>query len=219
MIATNKDFERRSAAPHPGPILKTEYFDPIGLTAVAFATKVGMDSTLLEEMLAGRTSIDVATAIRLARTLQVPAEKIMQMQLKYDFALARNMPELRSLEPLQASAHLAFPERDFIRGRLGQAQGEAPGDGSFFFQEDIERPVPGDQYAGLHALWRGDRLRIYSGSRESVRWSGPVLQNLDGGLFLPYAEPIEWREWFAAGSRADLALGDEHRAFFQRMNE
>ncbi len=78
--------------------------------------------------------------------------------------------------------------------------------------------MPGDQYAGLHALWRGDRLRIYTKTDE-VRWTGPVLQNLDGGLFLPYAEPLEWRQWFEAGNRADLALGDDHRAFFQRMNE
>jgi addiction module HigA family antidote len=211
--------ERRSAAPHPGPILKAEFFDPVGLTAAAFASKVGMDPALLQEMLAGRSALDVPTAIRIARTLQVPAEAIMQMQLKYEFALARNMPELRALEVYGLRGDDTFPESDFIPGHLGRATGEASANGSFFFQQDLERPVPGDQYAGLHALWRGDRLRIYAPAGGGVLWVGPVLQNLDGRLLLPYAQPTDWSEWFADGYRADLALGEDHRAFFIRMAE
>jgi addiction module HigA family antidote len=211
--------ERRSAAPHPGPILKAEFFDPIGLTVPAFALKVGMDPKILEEMLAGRAPIDVPTAIRIARTLQAPAEQIMQMQLKFEFALARNMPELRSLEVHAPQTPQPFPSVDFISGRLGLADGDAPSDGSFFFQEHIEHPEAGDHYAGLHALWRGDRLRVRHAEGADVLWIGPVLQNLDGRLLLPYAKPDEWHAWFAAGYRADLALGDDHRAFFRRMNE
>ena len=199
--------------------MKAEFFDPIGLSAAAFAQKVGMNSALLEEMLAGRSPLDVPTAVRIARTLQVPAEQIMQMQLKYDFALARNMPELRSIEAYAPRADEPFPASDFIRGRLGRADGEATPSGSFFFQQDLDRPVTGDQYAGLHALWRGDRLRVFNPGNDSVLWIGPILQNLDGRLLLPYAQPVDWGDWFAAGYRADLALGEDHRAFFSRMAE
>ncbi len=215
----NVTSERRTAAPHPGPILKAEFFDPIGLTPKVFASKVGMDPAQLEEMLAGRSPLDVPTAIRIARTLQVPAEQIMQMQLKYEFALARNMPELRGLEAYSLRGDDAFPQSDFIVGRLARAQAEDTANGSFFFQQDLERPVPGDQYAGMHALWRGDRLRIYSPEDGSVLWIGPVLQNLDGRLLLPYAQPGDWSRWFGAGYRADLALCNDHRAFFVRMAE
>lgn len=210
--------ERRSAAPHPGPILKAEFFDPIGLTAESFARTVGTDPNALREMLAGRAPVDVPTAIRIARTLQAPAEQIMQMQLKYDFALARNMPELRSFEAFDPQEHQPFPETDFMSGRLGRAEGEAAND-SLYFQQDIQKPVAGDQYAGFHVLWRGDRLRIFDAESGGVRWVGPVLQNLDGRLLLPYAQPREWQDWFAARLRADLAVGDDHRAFLRRMNE
>lgn len=178
-----------------------------------------MEPALLERMLAGSAPFDVPTAIRLARTLQVSAEKIMQMQLKYEFALARNMPEFRSLEAFGPRADEPFPQSDYLSGHLGRAATEGSADSSFFFQQHIERPVPGDQYAGLHALWRGDRLRIFHPGSREVLWIGPILQNLDGKLLLPYAQPADWHGWFAAAYPADLALGEDHRAFFSRMNE
>jgi hypothetical protein len=178
-----------------------------------------MDPNALEEMLAGRAPLDVPTAIRIARTLQVPAEQIMQMQLRYEFATARNMPELRSLEVYGPRAEEPFPTDGFITGRLSCADGDSPADVSYFFQQDVEYPVAGDQYAGLNALWRGDHLRVLRPASSEVLWIGPVLQNLDGRLLLPYAQPLEWRQWFSSGYRADLWIGEEHRAFFRRMNE
>lgn len=208
--------ERRVPAPHPGPIVKSDFFDPVGLTAGAFARGAGLDATAVEEMLAGTRSIDVGTAIALARTLHLPAERIMQMQLKADFAVMRATRAAVAADGLNHVAPIDFPP-DHMRGRLGRAGDEAAGDGSVYFQQDLERRVEGDVYAGLHALWRGDRLRIYAPHADRILWVGPILQNLDGHVMLPFVRPIEWREWFAQGHRADMAFGDDHRTFFERM--
>ena len=167
-------------------------------------------------MLAGTRSFDVVTAIALAQTLHVPAERIMQMQLKYDFASMRDVRAAKPADGLNHVTPLDFPV-EYMRGRLGRAGDENSGDGSVYFQQDLDRRVEGDVYAGLHALWRGDRLRVYAPHGDRIVWVGPILQNLDGRVMLPFVHPVEWREWFAHGHRADLAFGDDHRTFFERM--
>jgi addiction module HigA family antidote len=208
--------ERRAAAPHPGPIVKRQFMDPLGITAEALAVQIDVDAGRLAAMLEGSASIDVDTAVRLARCLQLPGERVMQMQVRFDFAAARALPNLKGLSVLQPVAPPPFPESGFLAGHLGHAAEDSPGDGSLFFQEDLPGLVVGDEYAGLHALWQGDRLRIYEPGG-AVIWTGPILQNLDGRMLLPFVRVSEWQPWFAGGYRADLAIGPEHAAFFERM--
>jgi addiction module HigA family antidote len=208
--------DRRAAAPHPGPIVKRQFLDPLGISPAALADQIGMEAEKLTAMLEGRASIDVDTAVRLARSLQLPGERVMQMQNRFDFAAARAVPSLQTLAVLRPVSPPPFPEAGYLTGHLGHAADDAAGDGSLFFQEDLPRLIPGDEYAGLHALWQGDRLRIYGTDDEPV-WIGPILQNLDGRMLLPYVRVTEWQPWFAGGFRADLAIGAEHAAFFERM--
>jgi addiction module HigA family antidote len=208
--------ERRAAAPHPGPIVKRQFLDPVGITPEALAEQMGMDAARLGPMLAGAASIDVETAVRLARCLQLPGERVMQMQARFDFAAARALPSLEALKVLKPVEPPPFPESGFLVGHLGHSADDSPGDGSLFFQEALPGLVQGDQYAGLHALWQGDRLRIYDPDA-NVIWTGPILQNLDGRMLLPFARVDEWQPWFTAGYRADLAIGPDHAAFFERM--
>src|SRR5208283_5334149 len=90
--------ERRAAAPHPGPIIKRQFLDPIGLTPEALADQIGMPAERLAAMLDGRASVDVDAAVRLARSLQVPGERVMQMQVRFDFAAARAVPSLQAVD-------------------------------------------------------------------------------------------------------------------------
>ncbi len=209
--------ERRVAAPHPGPIVKAEYLDPLGVTPADLAARIGSDPERLGRILAGDASFDVPTAIRIARALQLPAERLMQMQLKFDFAAARQDATLKSIRVLEPSANAVFPN-EFMNGSLGLAGGNVAGDGSVYFKQSLERRPPGDEYAGMHALWRGDLLRVYRPGTSEVLWMGPVMQNLDGRVLLPHINAFEWREWFAASYRADLAFGPDHLDFFQRMH-
>jgi hypothetical protein len=173
-----------------------------------------MSPDVLEAMLGGRLSIDVPSAVRMARALQLPAERIMQMQLRYDFAAARSSRALDDVELLQPAAAGAFPA-SHLSGHLGCSSDGADRFASLFFQEDAPRRAPGDGYAGLHALWPDDRMRIYDRSAELL-WLGPVLHDFDGRIFLPFVRGSVWRSWFAASHRADLALGAEHAASLEK---
>lgn len=208
--------ERRVAAPHPGPIIQRDFLDALGFGVAQLAGQLGMDAERLAEMLAGRISFDVETAVRLSRALQISAERIMQMQLRCDFLLAREIAPIQAVSVLEPPRAPEFPE-SFLQGRLGRTGDDRTGDVSLFFQEDVA-PRVGDDYAGFHALWRGDRLRIYD-PNGIVLWVGPILQNLDGHILLPFVRALEWPAWFGAGYRADLAVGPEHAAFFERMRE
>jgi len=208
--------ERRTAAPHPGPLVKEQFLDPLGVSPEALAAQIDIDADRLADMLAGRSSIDVETAVRLARCLQLPGERVMQMQNRFDFAAARALPELTALQVLQPVEPPPFPDSGFLVGRLGYAADDSPSGGSLFFQQHLPDLVVGDDYAGLHALFEGDRLRIYGPDGEPI-WTGPILRNLDGRMLLPFVRVTEWQPWFAGGYRADLAIGPEHAAFFERM--
>lgn len=165
-------------------------------------------------MLAGRDSFDVELAVVLGRALQLPAELVMQMQLRYDFSQARLRHRTRDVALWNRPPRDTFPPQH-LTGRLGRAGDTTADDLSIFFQEDAPPGhTAGGRYAGLHALWRGDRLRVYDDGA-TVCWTGPVLRNLDGRPLLPGVRPADWREWFRAGLRADLALGDEHRNFVE----
>lgn len=213
-ITPTRTEERRGAAPHPGPQLKCEYLDALGVSVEAFAVAIGMDATRLGEMLAGARSLDVDAALRIARALELPAERLMRMQLRADFAFARQNVRDETIGILVDPRPQPFPER-FLRGRLGQSL-DSYGEASLFFQQDVGVRTRGDRYAGLHALWRGDRMRIYDGSGAIV-WAGPLVHDLDARIMLPFARTIQWRTWFASGNRADLAFGPDHAAFFERM--
>jgi addiction module HigA family antidote len=82
MTPIEVNVERRQAAPHPGPIIKRDYLDVLGMSVEALAAALDMDLERLAAMLEGRASIDVDAAIRFGRGLQLPAERIMQMQLR-----------------------------------------------------------------------------------------------------------------------------------------
>jgi addiction module HigA family antidote len=214
MTPIEVNVERRQAAPHPGPIIKRDYLDVLGMSVEALAAALDMDLERLAAMLEGRASIDVDAAIRFGRGLQLPAERIMQMQLRADFAAVRPVATFANVGIVRRESPFPFPEAGCLHGRLGRTADDASGS-SFFFQEDVQA-TEGDDYAGLHALWRGDGLRVY-GEAGQVLWTGPVLQNLDGRTLLPFVQPNEWQAWFSEGRRADLAIGPDHAEFFARM--
>ncbi len=166
-------------------------------------------------MLAGTEALDADASVRFGRAFGVSPERLMQMQVRFDFAVARHVDELNRLGPISPPIPPTFPESGYLSGRLGRTP-DGFGDGSLFFQEEVAKRFPRDEYAGLHALWRGDRLRVYDPSGAAI-WTGPLLQDFDGHFLLPYERPYVWRGWFAAGYRAHLVIGEEHAAFFDRM--
>lgn len=211
MIERTHAGERRAEAPHPGPTLKRDFLEPLGLGAEEFAAHLGMRPAALEAMLDGAAPIDVETAIRIARAFDLPAERIVQMQARHDFAAARRLAGRNRTGLLEPPRHQAFPAA-VLCGRLGRAIAGESGEEVFFFREAFEPRDARDAYAGIHALWRGDRLRVYDSSGTAL-WTGPVLFDFDGRVVLPYVSGGVWRGWFAAAYAAELAPSADHAAY------
>jgi addiction module HigA family antidote len=209
------DYEPGSSA-HPGPMIAKDLLEPLGLAPAELARYIGVDATRLTAILGGEASFDAETAARLARAFELPAERIVLMQVKHDLALLRADADVQSVHILPAPAAVDFPDDDVLRGRLAEAAAEGCGGFSWFFREDVEQEPPVDPYRGLQSLWVGDRLRVYDGNGRPI-WTGPILENLDGRMLLPYVRSQTWAEWFYSGLRADLAIGPEHRLFLERL--
>jgi len=137
------------------------------------------------------------------------------MQTAHDFARVRADAALDDIGPLPLPSGIPFEETTAIAGRLGSAGGDADSE-SFFFQQDFEAGE-GDPYAGLHALWRGDALRVREPDG-SILWTGPIMQNLDGRMLLPFVRPSDWRPWFARSLPAHMIFGADHLAFIEKMH-
>ncbi len=205
LLETANGESRRQAAPHPGPVILRDYLAPLELDAESLATQIGMDAHLLAAMLSGAKSIDVETAVRLSRSLQLNPQTLMEMQLRHDFARARNDATIETIPVLAADGRVGFPEQGFLRGRLAGLR-EASGYGEVRFETlsfFADRKSGHDVLACMYDIRLGARLRIYGEDGRPV-WTGVVLQTFDGKPLLPYARPNTWIEWFANRERADF---------------
>ena len=73
-----------TALTHPGLILRSEFFEPLGITQLAAAKATGIPQSRLSEILAGRRSITADTAARLGRFFQVDPRNWLNLQATYD---------------------------------------------------------------------------------------------------------------------------------------
>ncbi len=201
--------DRRVPAPHPGPRIKSDYFDVLEIDVAAFARDYGIDPDALTAMLDGSKSIDFATALKLGRALALPADLIMQLQVRHDFADSRRNGSLVIASTFVDPSPRPFPET-FRSGRLGR-HGRASDQAliaPLVFHED---PADGAAAGIEHALWWGDRLRVYD-ETGAVLWTGPIVRDLSDRVALPFVTSERWSAWFAEGRRADLAFGPDHAA-------
>ena len=74
----------RMRAVHPGEVLREEYQVPLGVSAKALATALGVPATRIHEIVKERRSVTADTAERLARHLGGDAASWLAMQADYD---------------------------------------------------------------------------------------------------------------------------------------
>lgn len=72
---------------HPGEILRQE-LDELGLSANAFAGRIGVPTNRVTEILAGRRSVTAETALRLGRFFGTTAQFWMNLQANCDLKTA-----------------------------------------------------------------------------------------------------------------------------------
>ncbi len=196
--ATMRGTDRRRIVPHPGPMLVREYLEPLGLTAVDVAGHVGMDAGRLAAMLAGDASIDVDTAVRIGRALQINPRRLMADMNDHDFSRCRSDAELQAIGVMPDDGRLPFPSSGFMRGVLtGLRESWGYAEVRFetlAFVEQAER-ADADLRSFIYPIVQGSLLRVFERGGATL-WSGPVLQTLEGKPFLPYVRASTWIEWF-----------------------
>jgi antitoxin HigA-1 len=73
---------------HPGEMLKREFLEPLGLSASALASEIGVPANRVTEMVAGRRNMTADTALRLADKFGTSPEFWMNLQSMHDLSLA-----------------------------------------------------------------------------------------------------------------------------------
>nr|WP_298673163.1 HigA family addiction module antitoxin [uncultured Prevotella sp.] len=73
---------------HPGEVLKDE-LEARGISQRKFADSIGMGYSVLNEILNGHRSLSTTSALIFEAALDIPADSLMRLQLKYDMQTAR----------------------------------------------------------------------------------------------------------------------------------
>ena len=88
------------APSHPGRVLRSLYLEPIGMSAIALARRLGVPRTRIERLLKGTTSMTPDTALRLAKAFGTTAAYWMNLQVNHDLANAE--VDVAAIEPIAA---------------------------------------------------------------------------------------------------------------------
>lgn len=88
---------------HPGEILKHEFLEPLGVSAIGLAKAIGVPRTRIERLVKEQTGVTPDTALRLSKALGTTPEFWIDMQANFDMASARGSVDLSDIEPLAAA--------------------------------------------------------------------------------------------------------------------
>jgi addiction module HigA family antidote len=92
-------------AVHPGEILKTEFMEPMGVSAYALAKALHFPG--IYEVARGERAISADTALRLGRYFGLPAQVGLNLQNDYDLRIASRNGVAERIKPRAQSASLA----------------------------------------------------------------------------------------------------------------
>ena len=78
---------------HPGEILKEEFLEPYGLSATAFAKRLGVPANRITRIIAGKSAVTADTALLLSAAFDTSAEFWLNLQTHFDLETARRDAE------------------------------------------------------------------------------------------------------------------------------
>jgi antitoxin HigA-1 len=99
----------KSFAVHPGEILKTEFMEPMELSAYALAKALHFPG--IYEIVRGERSITADVALRLGRYFGLPAQFWLNLQNDYDLRLAQRSRLVEKIKPHSTPRRLAAAVR------------------------------------------------------------------------------------------------------------
>ena len=88
---------------HPGEVLQQLYLEPLDMSAIALARRLGVPRTRIERLLKGTTRMTPDTALRLARAFGTTPAYWMNMQTNFDMAAAEKAVDVSGIEPVMAA--------------------------------------------------------------------------------------------------------------------
>jgi len=88
---------RRVFAVHPGEILKTEFMEPMGVSAYQLAKALSFPG--IYEVVRGDRAISADTAIRLGKYFDLPAQFWLNLQNDYDLRIAEGSGIGKRIKP------------------------------------------------------------------------------------------------------------------------
>ena len=88
---------RRVFAVHPGEILKTEFMEPMGVSAYELAKALNFPG--IYEVVRGNRAISADTAIRLGKYFGLPAQFWLNLQNDYDLRIAEGSGVGKRIRP------------------------------------------------------------------------------------------------------------------------
>ncbi|MEV8469061.1 HigA family addiction module antitoxin [Fluviibacterium sp. DFM31] len=88
---------------HPGEILRHEFFELLGVSAIGLAKAIGVPRTRIERLVKRQTGVTPDTALRLSNALWTTPEFWIIMQANYDMAAARKSVDASGIKPLVAA--------------------------------------------------------------------------------------------------------------------
>lgn len=89
---------------HPGEVIKDE-LEERGISQRKFADSIGIGYSVLNEILNGRRSISTASALMFEAALDIPADSLLKMQMKYNMYMA--MKDQTLVEKLKNISRIA----------------------------------------------------------------------------------------------------------------
>lgn len=92
---------RKVFAVHPGDILKTEFMDPMGVSAYALAKALSFPG--IYEVVRGDRAISADTAIRLGKYFGLPAQFWLNLQNDDDLRIAERSGIGKGIRPRKAA--------------------------------------------------------------------------------------------------------------------
>lgn len=99
--------------PHPGQTLQRLFMDPNGLSVNRLARALGVPANRISAIMAGQRPMTADTALRLARLFETSALYWMNLQARYDLAMAEQVlgPDLEErVRPLSERPAESFED-------------------------------------------------------------------------------------------------------------
>lgn len=95
--------KKRISPIHPGEILREDFLIPMNISAYRLAKDTFIDQTRISEIIKGKRSVTIDTALRFSEYFGTSAEFWVNIQTQYDMEIKRNLlqDELKKIRPVK----------------------------------------------------------------------------------------------------------------------